>query len=477
VSLYASVLRHARESAQACAAAGPDGELTYGELDRLAKRWAGALAEREIAKGDRVALHLPKGVRALAMMQAVLRRGAVYVPIDPLLPQSRVDEIVRDCKPALVITERVMNGMATEAELSESVAASEPVAVSADNPAYILYTSGSTGAPKGICISHGNAEAFVRWAVDTIRPEPDDRFANHAPFHFDLSVLDIYVALHAGASVRLIPEAASYEPTALNRFLVEEKITVWYSVPSVLQMMMSDATFPVESELELRALFFAGESFPIRQLRKLREAWPGVSMWNLYGPTETNVCTAYEVAVIAPEREVPVPIGTACSGDRVWAESASGMVAAPGEEGELIVEGPTVMLGYWGAAPRGNAPYRTGDWVLRREDGEFEFLGRIDHMVKVRGYRIELGAIEAALLHHPGIEQAAVIVEGEGLEAKLVAYVAGSDCPGLLEVKRLCAERLPRYMIVDRVRPMSRLPLNRNGKLDRRRLAAEAVHG
>lgn len=471
MSLYAAVLRHASEHAQSCAVAGPDGELTYGELDQLATRWAGALAQRGIKKGDRVALHLPKSARALAMMQAVLRRGAVYVPIDPLLPKSRVREIVHDCDPALLISERLMDVMAEEGRLSE------PETVTADDPAYILYTSGSTGAPKGICISHGNAEAFVGWVADTLRPGPADRFANHAPFHFDLSVLDIYVAFHAGASVRLIPEAASYEPAALNRFLVEEKITVWYSVPSVLQMMMADENFPSESDLALRTLFFAGEAFPIRQLRKLRERWPGVEMWNLYGPTETNVCTAYQVGTIAADRELPVPIGTACSGDRVWAETASGTVAEPGEEGELIVEGPTVMLGYWGAAPRRDGPYRTGDWALRREDGGFEFLGRIDHMVKVRGYRIELGAIEAALMSHPRIEQAAVIVEGEGLEAKLVAYMSGSDCPGLLEVKSLCAERLPRYMIVDRVRAMSSLPLNRNGKVDRGRLTAEAVHG
>jgi L-proline---[L-prolyl-carrier protein] ligase len=470
VSLYRAVLRHARERAQACAVAGPDGELTYGELDRLATTLAGALVQRGIKKGDRVALHLPKSARAVGMMQAVLRIGAVYVPIDPLLPESRVREIVRDCDPSLVVTQPVMDMMSTEDAMSE------PVAVLADDPAYILYTSGTTGTPKGICISHRNAEAFVQWVVDTTRPSPADRFANHAPFHFDLSVLDIYVALHAGASVRLIPEAVSYEPAGLNRFLVEQKITVWYSVPSALQMMMADVTFPTESELALRAVFFAGEAFPIRQLRKLRERWPGTEMWNLYGPTETNVCTAYRVGEIDPGRNLPVPIGVACSGDRVWAETASGTVAAPGEEGELIVDGPTVMLGHWGAAPHGNRPYRTGDWVLRGEDGGFEFICRIDHMVKVRGYRIELGAIEAALMHHPKIEQAAVIVEGEGLEAKLVAYVTGSGCPGLLEVKALCAERLPRYMIVDRVRPMNRLPLNRNGKVDRNRLAAEAVH-
>src|SRR5262249_47318566 len=158
-------------------------------------------------------------------------------------------------------------------------------------------------------------------------------------------------------------------------------------------------------------------------------------------------------------------IGAACSGDRVWAETPSGDVAQPGEEGELLAEGPTVMLGYWGAPPHGDAPYRTGDWVRRLDDGGFQFLGRLDNMVKLRGYRVELGASEAALSLPPGVEQAAVIVEGEGLEAKLVAYVAGPDCPGLLELKRHCADRLPRYMIVDRVRPLSRLPLNGNGKV------------
>ncbi len=472
MSLCAAVLRHAEERPTAPAVAGPDGALTYGELDRLAGRWANELVRQGVRKGDRVGLHLPKSARAVAMMQAVLRAGAIYVPIDAEAPESRVREILQDCDPALVVTERAIEAMPDSGE------SLEPAAVSDDDPAYILYTSGSTGAPKGICISHGNALAFVEWVADTISACPADRLANHAPFHFDLSVLDIYVALHAGASVRLIPESDAYEPSALNRFLTREKITVWYSVPSVLQRIMADASFPAEADTCLRAVFFAGEVFPIRALRKLRAWWPGVRMWNLYGPTETNVCTAYEVDAIAADRDIPVPIGSACSSDRVWAETHAGTVAGAGEEGELVVEGPTVMLGYWGAARQGGRPYRTGDWVQQIEDGGFQFLGRIDHMVKIRGYRVELGAIEAVLMRHPAIEQAAVVVEGEGLEARLVAYVAGTNPPPLLEIKRLCAERLPRYMIVDRVRRMSSLPLNRNGKVDRRLLAArEAMHG
>jgi clorobiocin biosynthesis protein CloN4 len=467
MSLYDPIRRRAQERPEACAVAGPDGELTYGELDHLAASWAAAL---RVAKSDRVVLQLPKSARAVALMQAVLRAGAVYVPVDPLTPESRLDRIVRDCQPALVITE------STLAQLPDAPPQTEPVAVGPDDPAYILYTSGSTGEPKGVCLSHRNAEAFIDWVVDTIHLTPEDRFANHAAWSFDLSVLDLYAAFHAGASVRLVPESAAFDAPALNRFLRDERVTVWYSVPSVLRMMMAAPNFPSESDLAIRVLFFAGESFPIRPLRALRNAWPGVRFWNLYGPTETNVCTAYEVGDIPPDRDSPVPIGSACSGDRVWAETPSGAVAARGEEGELLVDGPTVMLGYWGALPRGNAPYRTGDWVRRLDDGGFQFLGRLDNMVKLRGYRVELGAIETALALHPRVEQAAVTVEGEGLDARLVAWIAGPDCPGLLELKRHCAERLPRYMIVDRVRSLPRLPLNRNGKVDRKLLAAEAAH-
>jgi acyl-coenzyme A synthetase/AMP-(fatty) acid ligase len=240
--------------------------------------------------------------------------------------------------------------------------------------------------------------------------------------------------------------------------------------------MMADAAFPAPSELALRVLFFAGESFPLRQLRALRERWTNVRFWNLYGPTETNVCTAFEVPAIEPDRELPVPIGAACCGDCVWAETPSGAVAEPGEEGELLVDGPTVMLGYWGKKPRAAAPYRTGDWVRRLDEANFQFLGRMDNMVKLRGYRVELGAIEDALALHPRVERAVVVVEGESLDARLVAYVTGNDCPGLLEIKRHCAERLPRYMIPDRVRPVANLPLNGNGKVDRKLLTAGAAY-
>jgi clorobiocin biosynthesis protein CloN4 len=176
-------------------------------------------------------------------------------------------------------------------------------------------------------------------------------------------------------------------------------------------------------------------------------------------------------------RQNPVPIGRACSGDSVWAVKDDGSVAGVGEVGELMVSGPTVLLGYWGREPHGDQPYATGDLVRLEPDGNYTYLGRRDHMVKIRGYRIELGDIEAALSTYPGMREAAVVVAGAGLDARLVAFGVhdGDRSPALLDVKRHCAERLPRYMIVDQVRFVAELPRTRNGKVDRVSLTEQAT--
>jgi len=203
---------------------------------------------------------------------------------------------------------------------------------------------------------------------------------------------------------------------------------------------------------------FAGEPFPLGDVQALRRAWPSVRLLNWYGPTETNVCTSYEVTDADLTRTRPLPIGTACSGDRVWLD----------ETGEILVDGPTVMTGYWDR-PRHDGPYRTGDLGRLDEAGQLEYAGRRDHMVKVRGHRVELGEIEAALGTHEAVDRAVAVVHGTGMAARIEAVVVAKPGtrPTLIQLKRHCAEQLPAYMIIDDLRLVDDLPRTANGKTDR----------
>lgn len=345
----------------------------------------------------------------------------------------------------------------------------------AEDLAYILYTSGSTGRPKGVRITHGNARSFVDWWVRELAALPEDRFANHAPFGFDLSVLDLYGAFAAGASVHLVPTELSYAPEHLTRFLRERCISIWYSVPSALSLMIREGgLLDEDAPPGLRAVLFAGEPCPISTVRELA-AWTEARLLNLYGPTETNVCTFHEVTATTLETDRPPPIGMASSGNTVWAVTDDGQTAGVGEEGELLVMGPTVMPGYWGCPPLAG-PYRTGDLVRVLPDGSFDYLGRQDGLVKVRGHRVELGEVEATIAQHPEVSEVAAVVAGAGLSRHLDVFVAtrGGAAPGVLSLKRHVAERLPRYMIPDVVHHVPALPRTGNGKIDRMALAARA---
>ena len=492
--LHDGLIGHAATAPDSDAIVAADGQLSYGELDALANRIARSLLQRGVGPGDRVGIWMEKSTVAVATMHAALRLGAAYVPVDPMMPEARAGFILSDCQVRTVVTssERLdrlarasfspPSALCVGADEWQQVLAqnAEALPSSGEDPdrlAYILYPSGSTGKPKGVCISHANALAFVDWAVETAGLTHADRLSNHAPFHFDLSVFDLYGAFAAGACVVLLPDSHSFAPLKLVEALVEERISVWYSVPSVLILMVEAGGLldhPALPNLPLRLIFFAGEPFPIQSLRPLRQALGHVRFLNLYGPTETNVCTAYEVHGIDPLRSTPVPIGSAASGDRVWAQTPDGNVAEVGEEGELFVEGPTVMLGYWGLPPHGKGPYATGDLVRRVDADNFEYLGRRDQMLKVRGHRIEAGEIEAALRAHPAIAHCAVITSGQGLAKRLVACLVcheGYKRPGLLAIKAHLAARVPRYMIVDRLCFFEALPCNRNGKTDRRAIA------
>ncbi|MFD7662148.1 amino acid adenylation domain-containing protein [Streptomyces sp. NPDC059788] len=498
VKLHHLVRAAARRTPDALAVTGPDGSANYAQLDAWADRLARELAARGVRAGDRVGIWLDKSVAAVALMEATLRLGAAYVPLDPQAPPARVAKLVRNFAPALVAAPAQRAATLAEHDAGAPVMTAWPDGgdwarlpagpvrpgpdvvepdITDDDLAFILYTSGSTGEPKGVCHSHNSAWAWVEWAAQAQGATAADRHSNHAPFHFDMTVIDVYVPFSVGGSVHLVPPETAYHAKALVRFLTDHEITVWYSVPAALMLMMRHGGLLETDVPSLRSLLFAGESFPIGPLRQLRQHFPDIRFMNLYGPTETTVCTAHEVGDIPADRLLPVPIGGPVCGDTVVAVRPDGRPAGPGEEGELIVTGPSVMLGYWGRPPVTDRTYATGDIALVLEDGTFQFVGRRDAMVKVRGNRVELGEVEAVLQSHEGVAEAAAVVRGTGIDAVLVAYVVAADGhdPSLIDLKRHCARQLPRYAIIETAHRLPSLPRNANGKVDRRALTARAA--
>jgi amino acid adenylation domain-containing protein len=486
-----------------------DRSLSYSELDRAADSIAATLIDAGVQHGDRVGLFTPKCVESVAAVYGVMKAGAAYVPMDPKGPASRAAVIANDCGIGALIGSAdlsarliglldrrprltILLGDHDDSPATDVVRYAEAVAPRSPGPAsvpvvegdlaYILYTSGSTGVPKGVMLTHRNAMAFVDWCVEAMDLTPDDSLSNHAPLHFDLSVFDLYAAAAVGASVAMIPEEEAFLGASLVRFVKDEAITVWYSVPSALRLIAGSTS---GSELDsLRTVVFAGEVYPTPRLRELQALLPDVDLWNLYGPTETNVCTFHRVNEELPEDDDPIPIGRAIQGDDVFAVTEDRRLAGVGEEGELLVRGATVMQGYWGRPDKTaealiqhpllpeiqGAVYRTGDLVRLRSDGEFDFLGRRDHQVKSRGYRIELGEIESAIASHPAVEEAAVLaVPHPEWNSEIVAWAAPRSGATLSEItlKRHVADRLPRYMVPTMMMITDRLPKTSTGKVDR----------
>jgi amino acid adenylation domain-containing protein len=491
----------------------PSGSITFRDLDALSNQLRDRLRYVGVKRGDRVGIYVRKSIDSVASIFGILKAGAAYVPVDPGAPASRNTYILNDCSvkavvvearfvgallaesgwnaegPFLIVLEDTGGGRSLKQAL-ERLQESEPAPLqevehsSPDDLAYILYTSGSTGKPKGVMLTHRAAISFVDWCSETFEPSETDRFSSHAPFHFDLSILDIYLSIKHGATLVLIGEEIGKDPVKLAPLIADARITCWYSAPSILSFLVQFGKLEHYDFSALRIVNFAGEVFPVKYLRALKDLLPLPKYFNLYGPTETNVCTFYEIPDRIPEEQTqPFPIGKACSHLRTKVVDENGREVNSGQEGELCVSGPGIMLGYWNLTERtanaflvdqsGEKWYKTGDVVVEQADGNYVFLGRRDRMVKKRGYRVELGEIESGLYRHPAIKEAAVVaLSDEDLGVRIKAYIScqADKRPSMIELKRFCAENLPSYMVPDLFSFQEALPKTSTDKIDYQKL-------
>lgn len=462
---------------------------TYAQLAEAVDGTARRLAALGIRAGTRVGLMMSHGADATIALFALLRLGAVAAPLQPGDPPARLTRMVTGGRLSHVLT-RSGARLALAADAPPATRIGDQLdchALGEPGPAgeggIVLFTSGSTGVPKGVLLNDGNVLHFVRWVAAEFRLGPHDRVGAQSPLTFDLSTFDIFATALAGACAVQLPEHLRGFPRDVVAWLAEQRITVFYAVPTLYHLLLNRGGLAERPPADLRIAAFAGEPFAPDLLAHYLRLLPGAAFYNLYGPTETNVCTWER---IPPQwtTDEPITIGRPLPGmAAVLLDEAGG----PADEGELFVSGPSVLRGYLEDGtlrdparpvlfPDGTRQraYPTGDRARRLPDGRLLLLGRRDGQVKRRGIRIELADVEAALRAVPGVDEGVVVQKTGPHAGQLWAYVRGAEAQVVLTG---LAGVLPRRMLPDRVVPLDRFPTTPHGKTDRRALAAATFPG
>jgi amino acid adenylation domain-containing protein len=520
-TLLNRIVEQSAAKAPAATAIRCDGTtLSYEQLARRVNGLARVLVDTGVRRGDRVAVWLGKGALVPVGFYGTFAAGGVLVPIDPKSPVDQVAGILRATGATHLVTEPqrrdvVLRALAASSGLAhiigldpddaltarctpwtrvdEAAADRAPdVAVAGADPAYILHTSGSTGQPKLILHTHASAISFVDWAVGEYAVTGSDRLTNHSSHHTCFATFDFYAAARAGAATVILTPAMMRMPASLSAHLEQEQVTVWYSVPAALVQLSLRGALESRDLRALRWVLFAGETFPTRHLRRIRQQLPAARFSHVYGSTEVNVCTYYHL----PAGAVPdgaLPIGRACGTTDTLVADAAMRPVPDGEIGDLFVRGSTVMSGYWNDEERnrqalvrpeggndgdGRPYFRTGDRARVLDDGTLAFVARADRQVKVRGHRVELDEVEGALLSLDAVEEAAVftVPDEEGSSALWAAIVAGQQAT--VSERELLAglrEILPPHAVPARLDIVGSMPRTPTGKVDTRMLIAQAM--
>ncbi|WP_442791741.1 amino acid adenylation domain-containing protein [Mycolicibacterium sp. ND9-15] len=471
----------------AVAVSGAGRVMTYRELDEASNRLAHLLIDRGVGVGGLVALLVGRSAEAVVAMLGVLKAGAAYLPIDAGLPGARIEFMIADAAPVLVLTTADLAGRVAGLDVAVIDVGDSRIgacaqkglpAPGADDIAYLIYTSGTTGVPKGVALTHRNVTQLLG-SLDAGLPAAGVWALCHS-LAFDVSVWEIFAALLRGGRLVVVSEAVTGSPQELHEVLVGEGVTVLTQTPSALGLLWPQG-------LESAALVMAGEPCPVEVV----DRWaPGRVMVNAYGPTETTMCVAISAPLTAGA--AVVPIGVPVAGAVLLVLDGWLRLVPAGVVGELYVAGSGVGVGYvhrpgltgsrfvacpfGGAGAPGQRMYRTGDLVRWGADGQLQYLGRADEQVKIRGYRIELGEVAAALAGLDGVEQAVVIArEDRPGDKRLVGYLTGTAEPA--QIRAALAERLPGYLVPAAVVVLEALPLTPNGKLDTHALPPPETQG
>ena len=445
------------------------------------------------AYGQPVAVYMDKGISCLAAMLGVTYSGSFYTVIDTHMPAARIQNIFSTLAPAAVLTDAAHAQAAVEFLGSARLVLFEEIAQTPcdkkalarvrsrmidTDPLYALFTSGSTGMPKGTVVCHRSVIDYAHWVTQTFHITQDTVFASQTPFYFSMSVLDIFATLASGATLCMPPKSYFSFPVQLLEYMQAHQVNTIYWVPSALGLIARMKALDYVKPSALSTILFAGEVMPVKWLNIWRSHYPQALFANLYGPTEvTDICAYY--IVDRPFREdESLPIGRACDNCGRLVLDENGCAPAPGELGELCVRGSFLAMGYYGVPDKTAESfvqnpinrfypeliYKTGDLVYYNERGELVYMGRKDFQIKHMGYRIELGEIEAAVSACEGLEVCVCLYDAK--RDKLILVYEGAAAPE--EILPLAKEKLPSYMVPNKIIRTRKMPYNANGKLDRK---------